>query len=77
MSLGQATRVASGREPHWGLGLMQHQGSRSQLTGLGGEVDTEGGDPILCWVPVELADKEIIVLHAQGKLLDICDGWGG
>lgn len=41
------------------------------LTGLGGEVDAEGGDPILCWVSEELTDKEVVVLHAQGEFLHV------
>lgn len=49
----------------------------SQLTGLGGEVDAEGGDPILCWVSVELTDKEVVVLHPQGEFLHIWMGRQG
>lgn len=47
----------------------------SELTGFGREVDAEGCDAVFCWVPVELTDKEVIVLHAQGELLYICRGW--
>lgn len=50
---------------------MAKAGTVSELTGLGGEVDTEGGDSILCWVPVELTDQEVIVLHPKRELLHI------
>lgn len=60
-----------------GAGVDGRVGSPSELTGFGGEVDAEGCDSILCWVPVELTDKEIIVFHAQGKLLHIWVGQGG
>lgn len=58
----------------WGWLEMAGVEAGPELTGFGSEVDTEGSDPILCRVPVELADKEVVVLHAQGELLHVWNG---
>ena len=54
-----------------GVGAVGDLDPVARLSGLGREVDAEGGDRVAERILVELGDEQIVVLHAQRELLHV------